>query len=108
MTDSPEPTPPGPAAWLQSMGQAQVRLMGDALNAMSGEGGAGAQVADFWRTGLEAWGKLLTAGVGGPVEPSKDKRFKDPAWNEPPFAQIRQAYETATRQLLAGVDAVTG
>jgi polyhydroxyalkanoate synthase subunit PhaC len=108
MADSPDPTPPSPAAWLQSMGQAQVKLMGDALTAMSGEGGAGAQVADFWRTGLEAWGKLLTAGVGAAVEPSKDKRFRDPAWNEPPFAQIRQAYETATKQLLEGIDAMTG
>ena len=107
MADSPEATPPSPAAWLQSLGQAQVKLMGDALTAMSGEG-AGAQIADFWRTGLEAWSKLLSAGMGGAVEPTKDKRFKDPAWNEPPFAQIRQAYETATQQLFAGVDAVAG
>ena len=104
MTEAPES--PSPVAWLQTMGAAQVEMMTEALDAMGGDGANG--VAAFWRTGLEAWGKLLTPAAPAAAEPSKDKRFKDPAWSQPPFAQIRQAYETATAQLMAGVDAVQG
>ncbi len=107
MPDLPDPAPPGPAAWLQTIGAAQVDLMGKALDAMGG--GQASGVAAFWRHGLEAWGKLLTpGGSGGAIEPSTDKRFRDPAWNQPPFAQIRQTYEGASAQLMAGIDAVEG
>ncbi len=61
MPDSSEPL--SPAAWLQTVGQAQVALMGRALDAM--EGGQAHGIAAFWRTGLEAWGKLLAAGAPG-------------------------------------------
>ena len=105
MADSPDPTPTSPAAWLQTIGTAQVDLMSKALDAMGGEGKG---IADFWRTGLAAWGKLLQPDEAGAVQPSKDKRFKDAAWGQPPFAQIRASYEAATERLLAGVDAVQG
>ena len=108
MADSPDPVPPSPAQWLQTIGQAQVKLMTDALDAMAAGDGAGAQVAAFWRTGLDAWGKLLGSGAGGEAGPSQDKRFKDPAWQQAPFAQIRQAYEAATQQLMAGIEAAPG
>ena len=107
MADSPDPTSGNPAAWLQTMGQAQVDLMGKALDAMGS--GQATGVAAFWKQGLAAWGKLLTPMTGGEaIEPSTDKRFKDPAWNAAPFAQIRQAYETASAQLFAGVEAMDG
>ena len=105
MTDDSAPT--NPAAWLQTIGEAQVGLMNQALEAMGG--GQASGVAAFWRQGLEAWGKLLTPMTAGePAAPSKDKRFRDPAWDAAPFAQIRQAYETASAQLMAGVEALEG
>ena len=99
---------PSPFGWLQSVGTAQTQLMNTALDAMA-RNEAAAPMADFWREGLKAWTALLaSATAAAPAEPSRDKRFKDPAWNAAPFAQVRQAYEAATAQLMAGVAAAPG
>ena len=111
MADGADTTAPSPLAWLQTVGDAQVAMMTQALDAMAAQGsgdGTGA-IAGFWKEGLQLWRKLLAGtAAGGAAAPSTDKRFRDPAWNQPPFAQIRQAYEAATAQLMAGVDAVNG
>ena len=102
MVDSSHPIP---ADWLQQIGEAQVALLDQALAAAPG----GDEVAAFWRDGLQLWQRLLApAQAAAPTVPSKDKRFRDEAWMEPPFAQIRQAYEAASAQLMAGVEAVGG
>ena len=102
MANSPHSTP---ANWLKQIGDAQVALLDQALASAPG----GDEVATFWRDGLRLWQRLLDpARAGTPAEASKDKRFRDEAWNQPPFAQIRQAYEAASAQLMAGVEAVQG
>ena len=115
MADSAPPPPTGPFDWLQTVGEQQERLLRQAIDATREAGGtvpgfndpaSAERVGQFWRDGLEMWRRFLT-----PVEaaaPSKDKRFKDAAWSQPPFAAIAQAYEQASAALLAGVDKLDG
>ena len=115
MAESDAPPPAGPVDWLRAIGDQQEQLLEQAIDSMKAAGGAVPGVTDpatvervgqFWRDGLEMWRRFLT-----PVEaaaPTTDKRFKDAAWSQPPFAAIAQAYEQASAALLAGVDKLDG
>ena len=108
MADS-DPSRPDPLGWLRTVGAAQVQMIEGTLDTIA-RNEAAAPIATFWRDGLKAWSALMATPPddGAAITPSTDKRFKDPAWNIAPFAQMRHAYETATAQLMAGVTAAPG
>ena len=108
MADTPPPT--SPVDWLRAIGTGQEQLLDRAVDTLKATPGADLAAVDrigqFWRDGLQLWQRFLQ-----PVNPapaSKDKRFKDASWQQPGFAAIRQAYDTASEALLASVDKLEG
>ena len=115
MADSDASTPPSPLDWLQTIGDTQEQLLERAIGAMRDAGGTVPGVNDpdtvervgrFWRDGLQLWRQFLQPVA--PAAPVKDKRFKDEAWSQPPFAAIRDAYTRASETLMASVERLDG
>ena len=81
-----------------------LKLMDDAAAALPPRGMApvAAPQPAWWDEALAAWRALLPAADGA----SADRRFKDPAWQQPLFDLIRQSYLAIADQLLKGVEAI--
>ena len=69
-----------------------------------------ARVGDFWSDSLKLWQRFLdpTAAAGEAAAPTKDRRFKSEAWQNPVFDWIRQSYLMIADQMLKQVDAIEG
>ncbi len=95
-----------PSRWLSSMGRwmEQWPLGGDDAQAR------------FFTDSMALWEGVLTQmGVGeksaedGVSLPRKDRRFKDPKWQEQPlYAMLHQAYLLMSEQMMAAVDNAQG
>jgi polyhydroxyalkanoate synthase len=61
----------------------------------------------FWRDGMATWRGLVDpdAPPAEPVLTARDKRYKAPGWDKPPFDAIRRSYEAMAQQLIAQADA---
>ena len=62
--------------------------------------------AAWWNEALSAWRTMLPPGAGEAA--ARDRRFADPAWQEPLFDLIRQSYVALSDQMLSGVEAIEG
>ncbi|MEG3087872.1 PHA/PHB synthase family protein [Sphingomonas sp. PB4P5] len=71
-----------------------------------------ARAQSFWSDSLTLWQRFLDPARTAPVEAtpdrSRDKRFKDPAWDNPVFDWIRQSYFLISDHMLQGIDALDG
>ncbi|MEN2786853.1 PHA/PHB synthase family protein [Sphingomonas qilianensis] len=71
-----------------------------------------ARAQSFWSDSLTLWQRFLDPATAPPAEKSsdqaRDKRFKDPAWENPVFDWIRQSYFLISDHMLRGIDALDG
>ena len=119
MTDSP--LPPSLAdlqQWTAMIGRAQQMMLEQSVAALDAgkEKGTGATPGtdaaprDPWAEGLSAWQQFIAATLPPEQQqPSQDKRFAAPAWQQNPFfAALRQAYEFIGEQLMRSVETMPG
>jgi polyhydroxyalkanoate synthase len=125
MAQDPNGTPTLPSLeemqhWTWVLGRAQQMMLEQglgtpaaALPAIPGltDPATLARAQSFWSDSLTLWQRFLDpAKVPTEQAPphARDKRFKDPAWDNPVFDWIRQSYFLISDHLLQGIDTLDG
>ncbi|MDF2494807.1 alpha/beta fold hydrolase [Sphingomonas sp.] len=115
MTDSP--VPPSFAdlqQWTAMIGRAQQMMLEQSVAVLDGSAGNaaadGTPPRDPWADSMAAWQQFIAASLPPEQQqPSSDKRFTAPAWQQNPFfATLRQAYEFMADQLMRSVETMPG